>query len=241
MMRQMRFMVIVVLVVCGLARLAHAAPEEMAFQIKLRGITAGTLVLTGAVEGGRYQVSGQIESTGLVRILRAFGYSGMAQGQVRTGRLVPERYEGRGYVGQRKGEVLIDYPGGVPRVLRYVSSRLAGPDSPDPASQTDAMDQLSAGFALLRDVSAEEACRFDAAVFDGRRRSSLRLAKRADTEGGVICRGEYQRQLGYTEEELAQKARFPLEVVYAPTEAGTLRVAEVRFSSLYGPLVLDRR
>ena len=53
------------------------------------------------------------------------------------------------------------YEGGVPNVLRYTSTREAGPTAPDPATQGGALDPLTTMFAVLRSgvmITCAESC-----------------------------------------------------------------------------------
>lgn len=227
--------------VLALALPGVARADEAVFDLSIRGIRAGTLTFDGQVGDGRYAVTGRLESAGLVGLVRAVRYDGQAQGAHKAGRYTPARYVERADTGRRQSEAVMDYKRGVPQVKVYNPPRAAGDGGLDPAKQGGTVDPLTAMFATLRDVPQGQECNLSLKLFDGKRRSQVTLGAPTAAEGGVACPGEYRRVAGFSEEDMAEKSRFPFTVYLEPAAGGTMRVREVVMESLYGNARLKRR
>jgi len=220
---------------CGLSAGAGLA-EEAQFDVTLAGIQVAEMTLTGDVTDDRYAVQVMIRSDGLAGIVRRIRFEARADGMAATGPgFAPARYAEQADTGRRQSQVEMVYDGGVPRVLTYSSPRPDGPEVLDPGTQGGTLDPATALFAGLRDLPAGQGCNLEFAVFDGRRRSAYSLSG-----DGVTCKGDYRRIAGYTAEEMAERSRFPVEVVYAP-EADRMRVVEASVQTIYGKVRLKRR
>jgi len=225
-------------VVCVLALLfglpGSAGAEEARFDVLLAGVRVAEISLTGTEADGRYAVDLSVRSEGLAGIVARIRFRATAQGLLAE-EFVPTRYSEKADTGRRKSDVEMVYDRGVPEVITYVSPRPDGPDLLDPAAQGGTLDPATAMFAGLRDLPAGQNCavRFD--VFDGRRRSTY-----AQSGEGGVCRGLYRRIAGYTAEEMAERTRFEIEMIYAP-EGDGLRVIEASLQTIYGKVRLKRR
>ncbi len=217
-----------------------AEPATHDFDVRLRGVTVGTVRLDLMRQAGRYEARARIESAGLVSVLRPFSYSGTAVGADAGGRLVPARFEERADTGRRRSEAVLAYDGGAPRVIRYASSLPAAPDRPEPASQRDAVDPVTALAELLRDRPGDGVCGKSVTLFDGMRRSRVTLGEARREAGAVSCTGEYRRLQGFTPRELKRHVAFPLRVALTPAGGGLMRVARIEVASSYGLVTLDR-
>jgi hypothetical protein len=224
-----------------LAFAGAACADDTVFDLSLRGITAGTLTFSGEVEDGRYAVTGRLESSGIVSLIRKVRYDGQVQGTRRDGRFTPERYSEKADTGRRISEAVMEYKRGVPQVKVYNPPRPPGEGGLDPAKQGGTVDPLTAMFATLRDVPAGEECDLALKLFDGKRRSQVVLGTPSAVEGGVACPGEYRRLEGFSAEDMAEKSRFPFTVFLVPGEGGMMQVREVTMESLYGNARLKRR
>jgi hypothetical protein len=214
---------------------------EAVYDLSLRGFTLGRFRLAAEESGAAYSLAAAVDSTGVARIFRRFSYRATARGRLAEGRLQPLHYEEVADTGNRRSEAVLDYAGGAPRVLRYTSPGPVGADSPDPATQGGTLDPLSALHALLRDQPAAGLCDRTLVIFDGRRRSHIRLGPPRAAEGGVTCAGEYRRLQGFTAEEVARHVAIPLRVRYAPLGAGRMRALRVEMDTVYGLAAVHRR
>ncbi|MEI4469865.1 DUF3108 domain-containing protein [Frigidibacter sp. MR17.24] len=216
--------------------------DSATFGLSLLGLSAGTLQIEGRIEGGAYAVSGRLQSGGLVAMIRKISYDAQAQGRVRDGRFTPQRYAESADTGRRKTRAVMDYAAGVPQVKEYDPPRRAKDPKVDPAGQGGTVDPLTAAYAVLRDVAPEGACDLSLDLFDGERRTAVRLSNpRPHRGGGLSCDGEYRRVAGFDADDMAEASRFPFTLVYVPLSDGRLRVSEVSMDTIYGKGRLTRR
>ncbi|MCP3968755.1 MAG: DUF3108 domain-containing protein [Rhodobacteraceae bacterium] len=224
----------------GLATTGARAGND-AFHLKISGLRVGAVYLTSHANTDSYAVSGVIQSTGLVAAVRQFSFRGSAAGRVQGARLQPEHYQETADTGRRSSDALIEYSAGVPRVIHYNSTKEAGPDTPDPATQGGTLDPLSAIWALLRDVPRGSACALDVAIFDGRRRSRIWMVPAGKADGLPVCKGRYERLRGFTAREVSRHRKFDFRLSYSDAGGGMLRVERVAFDSSYGTAAIVRR
>ncbi|MEM9584940.1 MAG: DUF3108 domain-containing protein [Pseudomonadota bacterium] len=205
------------------------------FKVALRGITAGTLTVKGAESGGSYQTTGVLKSGGLVGMLRSITYTAKSKGTVRGNSFRPARYDENADTGKRVSKTTMTYAGGVPKVVAGETGDLS------PASQKGTVDPQTAIYAAFRDVDEANVCKLNVQMFDGKRRSQVRLrSPRAD--GDMIrCDGEYRRLKGFSAEDMAEKTRFPFNLYYAKTADGRYRVEKVVTQTLYGNATMTRK
>ncbi|MBC7141795.1 MAG: DUF3108 domain-containing protein [Rhodobacteraceae bacterium] len=215
--------------------------DSAVFDLTLKGIHAGTLSISGAIEGRSYAVSGVLKSGGLLALVRKVRYDARARGTVSDGRFTPSRYEEDADTGKRQSQSVMAYKAGVPQVKVYNPPKSPRPGDVDPATQGGTVDPLTALYAALRDVPEAEACNRKFVLFDGRRRSQVVLAEPKPAKGGIVCAGEYRRLEGFSAEEMADKSRFPFTMAYAPLGDGRLRVTEISMDTIYGKGRLKRR
>ncbi|WP_126979320.1 DUF3108 domain-containing protein [Frigidibacter oleivorans] len=221
---------------------AQEQRDSAVYDLQLRGITAGTLTIDGRTAGGRYQATGRLQSSGLLAMLRKIRYDAEVRGQVAGGRLVPSRYVEAADTGRRQSNAVMDYVRGVPQVKEYQPPRKPDDKALDPATQAGTVDPMTAAFAVLRDVPADQACNRSLALFDGQRRTAVSLATpKAAPGGGVTCAGEYRRVAGFSADDMAEKTRFPFTLHLAPAGEGMLRVTQVTMDTIYGKGALKRR
>ena len=228
------------LVLCALLPATASAADriEALYDIAIRGFRVGELRLTSEEASGRYSVAAAVDSTGAVGFFRPFSYRARSWGAVRDGLPAPDRYTETADTGRRQSEAELAYDAGVPTVVRYGSPRPPGADSPDPRTQGGTLDPLSGIWAVLRGPSA---CGRTLVVFDGARRSHVRLGAASPVDGGVACTGEYRRLKGFTADELSRHVAFPMTVIYAPDAEGVMRARRVEVQSVYGLATVDRR
>ncbi len=215
--------------------------DQMVFDVTLKGIRAGLLSISGAIEGGSYAASGTLKTTGIVGAIRKIRYDASSGGRVKGGNFTPARYSEKANTGKRQSESVMDYKRGVPQVKVYNPPRAPAAGDVDPASMGGTVDPLTALYAALRDVPQDQACKLKVAMFDGKRSSQVALSKPQTKDGVVTCAGEYRRLKGFSAEDMAEKQRFAFRLTYAPAENGMLRVTEVSMDTLYGKGSLTRR
>jgi hypothetical protein len=215
--------------------------DSAVFDLTLKGIHAGSLSISGAIDGSNYSASGVLKSGGLVALVRKVRYDARANGTFRDGRFTPHRYQEDANTGKRQSQSVMEYKNGTPQVKAYNPPRPAYETDVDPATQGGTVDPLTALYAALRDIPAAEACTLKVFMFDGRRRSQVYL-KPYKTDGDTVtCLGEYRRLAGFAAHEMEEKQRFPFRMIYRQAENGMLRTEEIVMDTLYGKGRLKRR
>lgn len=220
---------------------AEGAPEPHAFDITLRGIRAADLSFTGSQDGGSYSVTGKLVSSGVMQVVRRVSYDARVTGRVRGDRYIPSAYAEATDTGKRQSESVIEYKGGVPQVISYSPAREPRRGDLDPATQGRTVDPLTALYAALRDVTAEEACTARLQIFDGRRRTEVVLSDPQPTGTGLTCSGLYRRVAGFSPEDMAERTLFPFTLTYEPLPDDRLRVMQVETDTVFGRAVMSRR
>lgn len=231
----------VAVALCAAGAAAAQTTDSASFDLRIRGLGAGSLVFSGVQEGSGYAVNGKLESGGLLGMLKRVRYDATVQGRVGSGGYVPGRYSEMADTGKRQSRAVMGYRAGVPQVTEYQPAREPRSYDVDPATQGGTVDPLTALYATLRDVDAGQECNRSLQIFDGRRRTELVLGAPQATGAGVSCAGEFRRVAGYSADDMAEKTRFPFTLSYAPVEGGRMRVVEVATDTLYGRATLTRR
>ncbi|SFR56288.1 DUF3108 domain-containing protein [Litoreibacter janthinus] len=233
-----------VLGICALP-LSMAAPQIAAasgttdakFSVSIRGLTAGSLTIKGKEAGNSYNASGVLQSGGLVGLVAKVKYTASSSGSVSGSNFSPTRYDEKADTGKRKSSASITYKGGIPMVSDFTP----GPNTVQPSTQKGTVDPMTALYAAFRDVDAAEVCKLNVKMYDGKRRSQVKLAT-PRAEGDMIkCDGEYRRLAGFSAEDMAEKSRFPFNLFYAKTAEGRYRVEKVVTQTLYGNAVMKRK
>ena len=214
------------------------------FDLDIRGFRAGILQFSGTTSASGYAVTGKLESTGIAAMIRKIRFDAAASGRLASGRWSPARYDEQADTGKRQSQSRMEYHGGIPTEM-IKDSREGRPNYVDPATQGGTVDPLTALYATLRDVPADQACNLKLVMFDGARRSQITLSA-AETAGEtagetITCAGEYRRLAGFSDKEMAEKQRFPFRLTYGPAEGDMVRVVSVSMDSLYGRASLTRR
>ncbi len=218
-----------------------AVPEEVRFDVSLRGLPVGTLRLGTTQAPGRYAATARLETVGLARALRDVRFEGTVQGVLRAGRLSPLRYAGDVHTGERGASTEMVWEGGVPRVLRSTPARPAEPWHIDPADQAGTLDPMSVLLSVLSDVPADRACRLDLPMFDGRRRAQVVLARERARDDGLDCVGVFRRVAGYSDTDMAEQRDFPFRLSLASMGNGKLRVVALEVDGRFGTTRLRRQ
>lgn len=217
------------------------AAEQGVFDVTLLGVRAATISIAGRIEGGQYAASGQLRTTGLLRLVAEVAYDAEVQGRVRAGRFEPRLYRESARDGDEQYAAEMRYRGRVPQPKGYAPPRETG-GGLDPATQAGTVDVMTAIFAVLRDQPRSGVCDVALQLFDGARRTQVVLTRpEALPDGGIRCAGEYRRLQGFSAEAMADKQRFPFTLTYAPLSDGTYRVMRVDTQTTFGQASVRRR
>lgn len=228
-----------------LALLAMPAAAQVQTQstwdLTIRGLRAATFTFSSQETQAAYGARAGLQSAGLLRMVKSLAFQASTDGRVQNGRFLPSRYTENVDTGSRKSLAELAWRDGVPEVRRSEPAREHRDRDVDPASQGGTIDPLTAIFAGLRDQPRATLCQTDSTLFDGRRRSRVKLSDPVAKGREVTCTGLYQRIAGFSEREMKEKRDFPFRITYAPGGNGLMQAREVRMETLYGPAVMTRR
>lgn len=229
------------LIVLGLALVAGAPAVPAgptAYDFYIRGLRVGALTLGAEQNGTSYTATGRIDPTGFIALFADYFFDGTATGRIGAeGRVVPVRYDAVSKSPRRLRHTEIEWRDGRPV---HVSVEPPRSSAPDPAAQVGALDPVSAGFRLLRDAPAEEICATTVDVFDGSRRSRLRLSAPTARGGELVCAGVFSRVEGEAH-SAGQLDEFPFSMVFRENGAGLAQLERIEAPTKYGRAVISRR
>jgi hypothetical protein len=224
---------------CSLALAAAPAPaEEASFDFSVAGIRVGALTLSSEQAEGGYTAASRIDTAGVVGVFMDFFFDGQSSGTLAgDGRVVPARYIATSKSPRALRHTRIDWEKGTPVSVSVQPPRSS---APDPAEQGGTLDPVSAGFRLLSAAPPDRICATTVDVFDGSRRSRLKLAAPAKSEAGLVCDGTYARIEGEAN-TLTSLREFPFRLVFAVNGAGLAELRRIEAPTNFGQAVLSRR
>lgn len=226
----------------ALVLLTAAAPaveaSQKSYDFHIRGLRVGALTIGATEEGGRYTAKGRIDPTGLIALFADYFFDGTATGRItRDGRVVPARYDAVSKSPRRLRNTEIVWQDGTPVRVSVVPPRST---SPDPAAQAGALDPVSAGYRLFRDAPPGEICNTSVDVFDGSRRSRLRLAAPVAAGEVLTCEGLFAQIEGEAH-SASQLTEFPFRMTFRTNGSGIAELERVEAPTRYGNAVISRR
>ncbi len=209
------------------------------YAVRALGVTVGQLQVSGRVTDSAFAVTAQFTTSGLVGAVKGIRFVMESRGARRGDRFIPSRYSEDMDTGSRESRVQLVWKGGVARASGSEVGE-PGPYAVTDAQQRGAVDPLTAMFMVLRDQPRDGLCRMSQRIYDGERLTEIALTGRSEDGDTVTCTGLYRRVAGYSPQKLAEKARFPLTVTYAP-EGDLMQMVSVRADTTYGPATIVRR
>ncbi|MEM1129243.1 MAG: DUF3108 domain-containing protein [Pseudomonadota bacterium] len=221
---------------------AGAATESGSFTVSVSGIRAGTLAYEGTVNGDSYLARGSARASGLLGAILDVRADAAAEGRIKGTQLAPQTASER--IREDGEEFKKTYrfnSVGTPNINREPARKKPRKHAADPNAQRGVVDPMTAAFAILRDQTDDTACALDIASFDGARRSRLLLKSREQTNDGVICRGDYIREAGFSPKEMSERVVWPVTLEYSRRGDGTLQVKELSFPTSFGPARIRRQ
>lgn len=233
----MRLIVLATLLWAAFApEISRAGQTDALFDVVFKGIKVGVLELSGQSSVTRYKAKASLRTTGLIAALKSVRFDLSSRGRILGDRLAPLHYAEDVETGRRSSSVEITYKNGIPVQTggSIGEERVTVPL--DPVRQTDTVDPMTALFILLRDQQNLQFCNRSQPIFDGARRTRMRL-KRADPK---TCKGQFERLAGYTPKQLRERPRVDFEVIYRDS-GQILQASEVTVRSKRGTVKIIRR
>lgn len=215
-----------------------ARAAEAQFDFRVMGFPLGSVAMTWTTSGPRYGATANVDATGVVGFFTSFFFHGTATGTLAAdGTVVPVRFEAESKSSREVTQTTIAWRNGAPATVTIVPPR---DNVADPAEQGGTLDPVSAAFRLLRDVPQAEACNVSVDMFDGSRRSRLKVAKAEAQGAGLVCRGSYTRMKGDALGSL-DRNQFPFTLTYSVGADGIARVERIEAPTNFGTAVVARR
>lgn len=209
------------------------------FAAQALGFKVGDLALNGSVAGGKYTVSAQFVTSGLVATVAGLRFVMKSTGSVRDGRFTPRSYSEDMDTGKRQSRVALRWSGGVAKATgSEIGDR--GPYAVTASQQRGAVDPLTAMFQVVRAQPDATLCKLRQRIYDGERLTEIVLDKRSESGGNITCRGVFRRVAGYSPEDLRERSQFPLTVIYGPS-GDLMQATRVEAQTIYGKARLVRR
>lgn len=222
----------------GSASSAARAAESGAFAFTIAGIRAGTLTMSFDEQGTDYTAKARIDTAGIVGMFADFFFDGSATGAIAGGgKVVPETYASTSKSPRALRHSKILWKGGVP-----VSVSVNPPRStaPDPAAQGGTLDPVSAGLKLFRTGPADLLCNTTVDVFDGSRRSRLKLDTPKVVDKSLVCEGTFARIEGEAH-SMAERREFPFKLVFSPASGDLYQLERIEAPTNFGRAVIARQ
>ena len=210
------------------------------YSVTALGFRIGEMRMSSHQDTRKYSVEARFRTTGLTRLLRKMGFVMQANGR-RTGtQFSPQFYSEKVNTGQRTSSAQMRYANGVPTLS---GGKVSDGESPvlDPASQGGTIDPLSALYLVLREQPETTLCQIDQPMFDGARRSQVRLTGKTKRGQTIMCNGYFQRIAGYSAADLANRKKVAFRVIYQPGANGMMVARDVQLQTTYGQIGLTRQ
>jgi hypothetical protein len=201
--------------------------------------------------GERYRVRFQAEAEGIARLANSTTIDWQASGRLAKGRVQPERFEQANTFRRQVRRITVAYAAKGPPAVSVVPPESPGKRPPVPDGLKAAtLDPLSATFAAFAMSPDTKSCGYAARVFEGLRRTDVRLAhagsERTPAARGAgleqqafVCELHAKRLAGYEEKHFRQNPEpLPPATLWVARHAGAglWLPAQLRFESQFGPI-----
>jgi hypothetical protein len=204
-----------------------------------------------AWNGERYRMRFQAEAQGIARLANSTTIDWETSGRLAKGQVQPERFAQANTFRKQVRRITLAYAAKGPPAVSVVPPESPGkrPPVPEPL-KAGTLDPLSATFAAIAMPLDAKSCGYSARVFEGLRRTDMRLehagAERTPAHRiagldrqAFVCQLHAQRLAGYEEKHFRQNPDPlpPATLWVAKHEgAGLWLPAQLRFESQYGPI-----
>jgi hypothetical protein len=230
---------------------SHAKQLEADYVITWLGLPvySGKFAITW--NGERYRMRFRAEAEGVVRLAANTTIDWETSGRLAQGRVLPERFAQANTFRRQTRRITLAYAAQGAPAVSVVPPESPGkrPPVPEPL-KAGTLDPLSAIFAAIAVPLDAKSCGYSAKVFEGLRRTDVRLdhtgAERTPAgratgldRQAFVCLLHAKRLAGYEEKHFRQNPEPlpPATLWVAKHEgAGLWLPAQLRFESAYGPI-----
>lgn len=212
-------------------------------------VYSGTVAI--AWNGERYRVRFQAEAQGIARLANSTTIEWQTNGRLAKGAVQPEHFAQANTFRRQTRRITLAYAAKGPPAVSVMPPESPGKRPPVPdALKAATLDPLSASFAAFAMAPDAKGCAYKAQVFEGLRRTDVRLAHAgsertpAPRSAGLgqqafVCELHAKRLAGYEEKHFRQSPEpLPPATLWVARHegAGLWLPAQLRFESQYGPI-----
>jgi len=244
-------------ILAALPPAAKAEPQreprkvEAEYVITWLGFPVYSVRFAGEWNGDRYGVRFNAEAQGLGRLANSTTIDWEVKGRLAKGEVQPLRFEQANMFRRQVRRITLAYAEKGPPAVSVVPPESPGKRPPVPdALKAGTLDPLSATFAAVARPLDAKSCAYAAKVFEGLRRTDVRL-EHAGTEPtpahrvrgldrqSLVCLLHAKRLAGYEEKHFKQNPDpLPPATLWVANHAaaGLWLPVLLRFDSAYGPV-----
>lgn len=198
---------------------APAAAREWRFDVHVAGFRFGEMSVQATTAPGAYRLDVAAVAQGFLGLIIRSHYTGLAEGRMRRGRLIPRHFRARSQRVFKDRLTDIAYVAGLPATISITPARDRTEWSDATLIDRPTIDPLSY-LLLLLDPGAGR-CAPDTALYDGRRRTRVLFAPPETSAQGTTCRGRYEITDG-PDHSITSGRIFPVRITYDATGAPLL-------------------
>ncbi|MHA3915991.1 DUF3108 domain-containing protein [Halovulum sp. GXIMD14793] len=238
-----KWLAVAAVLATSLAVPATAKDEIHSYTVYVGGVKVGNLNMSARTSGNRYAAVAQVTDAGVVSAFFDIDFSGRADGAVvgphnfRPGRYTSKEVEDDGTKTRE-----VRFKGNRPVSASFSPQRKKRDFDVVISQQTNTVDPVTAAFTVLEQRPKDKACNRTVEIFDGAKRSRLKLNALKDAGGGKFyCTGTFSRVAGYPRSQLQKKRNFPFVLQFQETSGGELRVYRFETDSTFGTVAAVRR
>jgi hypothetical protein len=206
---------------------------------------------TGAWNGERYAMRFEAEALGLARLANTTTIDWETRGRFEAAAPRPEHFEQTNTFRRQIRRITLAYRGNGAPAVSVVPPESPGKRPPVPeALKAGTLDPLSAAFAAVAMPADTRRCGYATKVFEGLRRTDVRLDHagsertpvhrvRGFERQALVCLMHAKRVAGYEEKHFRQHPEpLPPAMLWVArhAEAGLWLPVQLRFDSSFGPL-----
>ncbi|HEY7608244.1 MAG TPA: DUF3108 domain-containing protein [Alphaproteobacteria bacterium] len=237
------------------AEAAEPAGPEKRLEAEYTVTWLGFPVYSGRLDivwnGERYRMRFRAEAEGIVRLAAHTDIAWETTGRFAKGAVRPDRFEQSNTFRRKTRRITLAYAGRGPPAVSVVPPESPGkrPPVPEPM-KSGTLDPLSAAFAALTLPRDAKGCGYSAQVFEGLRRTDVRLEYGGTERTPVhrvagldrrafVCLMHARRLAGYEEKHFRENPEpLPPATLWVAKhdEAGLWLLAQLRFESQFGPI-----
>ncbi len=230
---------------------AQAKQLEAEYIVTWLGLPVYASKVTVAWNGERYRIRFQAVAQGIARLANSTAIDWETTGRLAQGAVLPERFAQANTFRRQTRRITLAYAAIGPPSVSVVPPESPGKRPPVPeAMKTATLDPLSATFAALAMPQDAKGCDYKAQVFEGLRRTDVRLeqtgtertpAFRVPSLGrqAFVCELHAKRLAGYEAKHFRDNPEpLPPAILWVARHegAGLWLPAQLRFESAFGAI-----